>query len=815
MFGVVNSKRRYWSYGSSIGIGCALKAKITDWWPFDGNLNNVIHNAPFAQWSTASAYQVGIKGQEIKIGSALFCTGLGTQTASGPRSFGFWVNIDVVDANSKGIIVGFNATAFGVGNTTQLARIDPIVATGLAQIAGGHNPTDGTAPITFVPPGRYFIRVNIDGANNDVSLYVNEVLIGIENGAGSSSTVGSVFYVHGISGSDDYNSTYAIDELWCSTTSMITEAEGAWLFNGTGRTASELTCIVPTLDGICGLLDAWWPMDGSLIDVHGGYHMSGTATYVDVPNTGKRADNSTLLVTSSIPPALNTKNWTVGGLFTVQSDVGQRFLASTNGAGTNYERVSFFRNAGGATYGAINATAPNVVQVAGLPTTVGVRFQLVMTYDGAFLKLYQNGELITSTACTKDIDAGAVRLDLGYSYGANYDTDHDEIFVAHGALSAAQVAGLWNGGQPVPYSGLLCGVSYGLVLWLKMDVPGTEFHDYSGTNKVMTPVGNTSIVASTGAYGEPTEYFDGSDTALISPQHDDFDFGAGLFKVQFTFKTSGVNPNNDVIAYIPDTGTFGGGIQTFEFLQGSLYPLYGKGEAVFGWGGAEHYLISPAAMSANTWYTVEFYRQADGYIRMFFNGVYQGSLYVGSNSLTAHANRYMKLGFALTPAQRYQFAGYIREVKIWKGTDVGDVRDVVSVFDPSVIAIPYLIVTDGSSFDYSSPSFNDVSWPKGKTWFDSDVSGATIIPTSSLVRVWTRSDLILTSTANVVIHYGADDYFSLWVNGVQLINDAPYSGTSTYTIPPANLVIGSNKIVVRLRDVGLGRAFLYWWITQT
>ena len=82
--------------------------------------------------------------------------------------------------------------------------------------------------------------------------------------------------------------------------------------------------------------------------------------------------------------------------------------------------------------------------------TSGAWYQGTMTYDGANMRLYVNGSVVATTACTRSSATGASALIGIYnSLAAEYAFPGtiDDVRIYNRALSAAEVRRLYNGGR--------------------------------------------------------------------------------------------------------------------------------------------------------------------------------------------------------------------------------------------------------------------------------------------------------------------------------------------------------------------------------
>jgi hypothetical protein len=145
------------------------------------------------------------------------------------------------------------------------------------------------------------------------------------------------------------------------------------------------------------------------------------------------------------------------------------------------------------------------------------------------------------------------------------------------------------------------------------------------------------------------------------------------------------------------------------------------------------------------------------------------------------------------------------------------------VINDSGVQWRYLIVSRSDSTDYSSPSFDDSAWQVGTSPFGSSYDPSVIPygfnPTPSTVTpqaigCWLRTNIDIENLDNdFVFEAWVDNGITVWVNGVQVINDyGTYGHFYTTTIPKANFVKGSNAIAVKgIDDANTGPNVWFWF----
>ena len=141
---------------------------------------------------------------------------------------------------------------------------------------------------------------------------------------------------------------------------------------------------------------------------------------------------------------------------------------------------------------------------------------------------------------------------------------------------------------------------------------GTTFPDSSSFNHTITRVGDVVISTAQSKFGGSSGFFDGVGDYLTLPTSTAFNVGTGAFTVEFWFYSNG-SPTSRELFKPGGAGTSNGfGVSASNILQ---WWKDGTGAI----------LSSSTSIAANTWYHVAVCKSAIGVMRLFLNGVQQGS----------------------------------------------------------------------------------------------------------------------------------------------------------------------------------------------
>ena len=154
--------------------------------------------------------------------------------------------------------------------------------------------------------------------------------------------------------------------------------------------------------------------------------LDGSSGRVRVPASSSLGLTSAMTLEAWIRPSVAQGGWRT----ILQRETDAYFLNASNDTGA-------LRPSGGGTFGVTTAFVTGTTA-----SPVGVWTHVALTYDGATLRLYVNGTLVTSAARTGTIQASPNPLWIGGNspYGEFFAGSIDDARVYNRALSAAELA---------------------------------------------------------------------------------------------------------------------------------------------------------------------------------------------------------------------------------------------------------------------------------------------------------------------------------------------------------------------------------------
>lgn len=145
--------------------------------------------------------------------------------------------------------------------------------------------------------------------------------------------------------------------------------------------------------------------------------------------------------------------------------------------------------------------------------------------------------------------------------------------------------------------------------------------------------------------------------------------------------------------------------------------------------------------------------------------------------------------------------------------------DITEQLGPTSSGWKYKVVANGAGDDYSSPSYDDSSWPSGQSPFGNmgphPYAGGAGFPSSPNTTwainstIWVRRKFNLQTNATFNLVIFVDNYATVWVNGVKVLDrsgtiEGPSGTIFTHAISvPANILnVGKNILVLKAEDYG-------------
>ena len=182
----------------------------------------------------------------------------------------------------------------------------------------------------------------------------------------------------------------------------------------------------------------------------------------------------------------------------------------------------------------------------------------------------------------------------------------------------------------------------------------TTITDSSPTPKTVTAIGNAQISTAQSKFGDTSIVFDGSGYYLSIPNNAAFNLQSTSFTIEaWVYLTTNNAASNHCIVSNYQNSANGWALQT-----GS------SGKMCFNASGDAPDITGTTTLSTSTWYHVAVSGSA-GSIKLFINGIQEGSTYTGATSLNSTA--ITTVGGLWAGALFNTFFGYIDELRITNG----------------------------------------------------------------------------------------------------------------------------------------------------
>jgi hypothetical protein len=184
----------------------------------------------------------------------------------------------------------------------------------------------------------------------------------------------------------------------------------------------------------------------------------------------------------------------------------------------------------------------------------------------------------------------------------------------------------------------------------------TTITDSSPTPKTVTANGNAQISTAQSKFGGTSIVFDGSGDYLSIPNNAAFNLQSTSFTIEaWVYLTTNNTASNHCVASNYQNSNNGWSLQT-----GS------SGKMCFNASGDGFDITGTTTLSINTWSHVAVSGSA-GSIKLFINGIQEGSTYTGATSLNSTA--ITTIGGLWAGGLFNTFFGYIDDLRITKGVD--------------------------------------------------------------------------------------------------------------------------------------------------
>lgn len=199
-----------------------------------------------------------------------------------------------------------------------------------------------------------------------------------------------------------------------------------------------------------------------------------------------------------------------------------------------------------------------------------------------------------------------------------------------------------------------------LLLHLNGTDGSTTFTDNSPYLRSATVYGGAQIDTAYSKFGGAAGLFYGSGDYITFPNSDDWDFGSGVFTIDFWIRRDGTQAYSGIIC-VGNTGTsvnrwgihFDSGgtkIQVTTINSGSVYGY-----------------VATSALSDLTWTHVAIVRSASNVLKIYLNGVAAGTFDPTSRTFDDNDNTALLIGRMYANNDSSYFKGHLDEVRICKG----------------------------------------------------------------------------------------------------------------------------------------------------
>jgi len=410
---------------------------------------------------------------------------------------------------------------------------------------------------------------------------------------------------------------------------------------------------------------------------------------------------------------------------------------------------------------------------------IGVNFEtnkwhhVVMTHDGTTLKAYFNGVEQASTASTFDYANADGLFYVGRYTGGDvtyYDGEASNVKIFNTALTAAQVADLYNNPEKVVPTGV---DNTALKLWLPMqEGAGTTAYDGSGngnhgtisgatwTHGIGAPVSQTAVIDwnkgtnllayseefSNAYWGKLNSLPSSEETGVTAPD------GNGSVTTRFTFSAL----NHIIRQYIPNYGSYKTSAGVWVYIENKGT---GGTELAMDWGDGTGKVFDVAGYDLNTWYKLEFEDITRGPFDFFDIGANASG--TAPNGLQArfwgaHLNLGTTLGaYVLNNTNASITSPVLLPQGLTTGRDITGVNLFENVRKQGALNLDgnsWAEVHDNESLDFGTGSFSLEIWSKAKYITSGSIYNV-LLTLGDNVSSGSTSSLYIDSSLNYTFRY--------------------------------------------------------------
>ena len=314
-----------------------------------------------------------------------------------------------------------------------------------------------------------------------------------------------------------------------------------------------------------------------------------------------------------------------------------------SGGGGNYFNIHYNISGNGKIQVFIDALSGSYVMESGV-LSANAWTHVAVTRSGSTFRLFINGTQAATYSNAGSVNSGP--LNIGSNSYAGYISDSRTV----------KGSAVYTSNFTPPTAPLTAITNTSLLL----NFTNAGIIDNTAKNDLQT-VGNAQISTTQSKFGGSSMYFDGTGDYLTRPNSNLLQLANGPFTIEFWYLTNTTSPPNFGYACIVGmqqvSGNGGWGVwqlnQTISFFID---------------GGASSFSTGNVITSTSVWYHVAVTRDSSNNMKIFINGVQEGSQ--SSVSFSNNTSQPLTVG-AITTAtgwnENYYVNGYIDDLRITKG----------------------------------------------------------------------------------------------------------------------------------------------------
>lgn len=469
-----------------------------------------------------------------------------------------------------------------------------------------------------------------------------------------------------LSGTPPPGSAFGIVGSTCTSTGNVAaNASGAYAwtlrFTSADLQHFDLPCsanIVMAAQSLRAKIAAFWGFNSSVADAaRTGLSYGGTVSYVaGVGGRNKLAAPATQINTGTTQAACvgancyhSSQKFSIGGFFQ-PTTLAPHFRVGAVGTSSPVFGISSTTGKWRIT---INTSTPTATTCdSTTAAVVGTNAHVVGTWDGTNIKIYVNGVLENTVAGPSNVNLNSFINYALTNVAAAPTTTVQDLFYAHGDLTAAEAAWMYNAGAGRAYATDVSSVAYGTTYdAFLLSLAPTGFYKLNQTSGSVATDSSTlgngtmngtaafqnTIAAPSGFGTDFTASFNNGGNGACSLPGINFtsgglDYTMGGFFYPQTF----IDADGSVCILASDTNL--GDARNIEFqsvITGQLVALRGAGGSVNG------SAVNPTATSANTWYHMfGMFDNSHKLLMDYINGIIVKGTFLGATATAVNCTNH-------------------------------------------------------------------------------------------------------------------------------------------------------------------------------